>query len=130
MIYSQAVLEHVDKLDYTYEILCRWLKPGGFMSHQIDFKCHQTAKEWNGHWSYSDFMWKLIRGRRPYLLNRQPLSIHLTLLEKLNFKVVCDIKIKDTSGINRERLAPRFKNMSNEDLTTSGAFIQAIKRLG
>ncbi len=128
MIYSQAVLEHVDDIAYTYEVLYRWLKPGGFMSHQIDFKCHGMAKDWNGHWAYSDFVWRLINGKgRPYQLNRQPHSTHINLLRKLGFEVVCDMKIKDTSGIQRKRLASRFENMSNDDLTTRATFIQAVK---
>lgn len=128
MIYSQAVLEHVDDLAHTYEALYRWLKPGGFMSHDIDFRCHGTAKDWNGHWAYSDFAWRLIKGKRPYLLNRQPHSTHIDLLRKFGFEVVCDIKTKDTSRIQRKHLASRFKNMSYDDLTTSDAFIQAVKK--
>lgn len=127
MIYSQAVMEHVDDLAYTYEILYRWLKPGGFMSHEIDFKSHGTAKEWNGHWAYSDFVWRLIKGKRHYLLNRQPHSAHISLLQKFGFEVVCDMKTKDTSEIERKHLASRFKNMSDDDLITSTAFIQAVK---
>ena len=49
LVYSQAVLEHVVDLDPTYDALRRWLKPGGFMSHQIDFRSHGLAPEWNGH---------------------------------------------------------------------------------
>lgn len=127
MIYSQAVMEHVDDLAYTYEVLYRWLKPGGFMSHVIDFKSHGTAKEWNGHWAYSDFVWRLIEGKKHYLLNRQPHSAHISLLQKFGFEVVCDMKTKDTSGIERKHLASRFKNMSDDDLITSTAFIQAVK---
>ena len=128
MIYSQAVMEHVNDLAYTYEQLYRWLKPGGFMSHEIDFRSHGTAKDWNGHWAYSDFVWKLIKGKRPYLINRQPLSTHINLLEKFGFEVVCDMKTKDSSGIERKVLASRFKNMFDDDLTTSTAFIQAVKK--
>ena len=128
MIYSQAVMEHVNDLAYTYEQLYRWLKPGGFMSHEIDFRSHGTAKDWNGHWAYSDFVWKLIKGKRPYLINRQPLSTHINLLEKFGFEVVCDMKTKDSSGIEREVLASRFKNMFDDDLTTSTTFIQAVKK--
>jgi hypothetical protein len=86
MTYSQAVLEHVDELASTYQELYRWLKPGGFMSHEIDFRCHRTARKWNGHWAYSDSAWKLIRGVWPYLLSRQPHSTHIELLQGLALK--------------------------------------------
>jgi hypothetical protein len=128
MIYSQAVLEHVDDLISTYDALYSWLKPGGFMSHQIDFKCHETAKEWNGHWAYSDFAWRLIRGKRPYLLNRQPHSTHINLMRRFGFEIVCDITIENAFGIQRKHLASRFKDMSDDDLSTSAAFIQAVKK--
>lgn len=128
LVYCQAVLEHVDDLDQTYEALARWLKPDGILSCQIDFKCHETATEWNGHWTYSDFVWSLIRGRRPYLLNRHPHSAHLEFLRKYGFETLCDIKVKMPSRIQRNRLASRFQNLSEEDLTTSGAFIQAVKK--
>lgn len=128
MVYSQAVLEHVSDLHDTYKAIYLWLKSNGFVSHQIDFKCHGTADDWNGHWTYSDFTWKLIRGRRPYLLNREPHSTHIKLLEEAGFKIECDERIKTPSKICHEHLAPHFRNMSAEDLTTSGAFIQATKR--
>ena len=82
LIFSQAVLEHVDDLDLAYDSMYAWLKPGGYMSHVIDFKSHEIAEKWNGHWSYSDLTWKLIRGKKPYLLNREPLSTHLKAHEK------------------------------------------------
>ena len=129
MAYSQVVLEHVDDLTATYEALYRWLKPGGFMSHVIDFKCHMTAKEWNGHWAYSDSVWRLIRGKRPYLLNRQPHSAHCNLLRKFGFEVICDIKTEDHSGIERKALSSRFKDISDDDLITCAAFIQAVKKV-
>ena len=128
MIYSQAVLEHVDNLSYSYETLCRWLKPDGFMSHAIDFRCHGTAKIWNGHWTYSDMVWKLVKGKRPYLLNRQPHSVHVDLMKKVGFEIICDMKTKDTSGIERKSLASRFKKMSDDDLVTNTTFIQAVKK--
>jgi hypothetical protein len=128
MIYSQAVLEHVDDLRGTYRAMRMWLKPHGYLSHQIDFKSHGTSSEWNGHWAYSDRMWKLIRGRRPYLLNRQPHSVHLAIMEEEGFEVVCDQTVSSESRISRDRLAPGFRNMTERDLTTSGAFIQAAAR--
>jgi len=127
MIYSQAVLEHVDDLRNTYKSMRLWLKSTGYISNQIDFKCHGTADEWNGHWVYSDFMWKLLRGKRPYLLNREPHSTHVAILKEEGFRVVCDKKIKSKSSFTIDDLASGFKSISDDDLTTSGAFIQAVK---
>lgn len=127
MIYSQAVLEHIDDLRNTYKSMQIWLKPSGYISHQIDFKCHGTTDEWNGHWRYSDFMWKLIKGKRPYFLNREPLSTHLAILKEEGFKILCDERIRSESIFTVNDLAPRFKSISEDDLTTSGTFIQAIK---
>lgn len=127
MIFSQAVLEHVDDLPLTYEALYRWLKVGGFMSHQIDFGCHGRASRWNGHWAYSDLTWKLIRGKRPYLINRQPYSVHRRLLEECGFEVVCEAKVTDTSGIGRKQLSRRYHNMPGDDLVTRNVHILAKK---
>lgn len=128
MVYSQAVLEHVDDLPHTYDVLAKWMKPNGLMSHVIDFNCHKTANKWNGHWAYSDFTWRLIRGKRPYLLNRQPHSTHISLLEKNSFKIVSVIREKDLSGIARKSLSSGFKYISDDDLTTRTSFIQALKK--
>lgn len=129
-VYSQAVLEHVNDLEGTYQSLFKWLKPGGIMSHVIDFRCHGCAEQWNGHWSYSDLTWKLIRGKRSWLINRVSHDIHLALLREHGFDVVYELREHATlsSGIDRSRLAPAFRDISDEDLKTSGAFIQAVKK--
>ena len=128
MIYSQAVLEHVDDLRNTYNAMYAWLRPTGHMSHTIDFTCHQTADEWNGHWGYSDFTWKLIRGKRPYLLNREPYSTHIKLINNSGFKFSTEIKTRSKSNLTLKQLAARFRSISQEDLVTSGVFIQAAKK--
>ena len=127
LIYSQAVLEHVDDLENTYHQMYRWLKPGGFMSHVIDFKCHGTAKKWNGHWAYSDSMWNFIRGRRHYLLNREPFSTHIKLLNKNKFKIINIKKVNKVNGINKNTLNKKFDFLTDEDLCTSSALLQSIK---
>ena len=128
MIYSQAVLEHVKDLKRTYRVMHSWLKATGYMSHQIDFKCHGTADEWNGHWTYSDFKWKLITGKRPYSINRMPHSTHIKTLVEEGFEVTCDKTIKSDSHYAINDLAPKFRFLSGHDLITSGAFIQAVKK--
>lgn len=126
MIFSQAVMEHVDDLDAAYQAMGRWLAPGGFISHQIDFKSHGTAKAWNGHWAISDLEWRLMRGRRPSLINRQPCSEHLRLLEKQGFKTLVTERIKSASDLERDHLAARFRTLTDEDLTTSGLYLIAV----
>src|SRR6516164_1896744 len=127
LIFSQAVLEHVDDLPNTYRAMRLWLKPSGYVSNQIDFRCHGTADEWNGHWRYSDLTWTLMRGGRAYFLNREPHSTHIRLLEKENFRIVCNKTVKSESKLPKNILARRFRLMSDGDLNTSGAFIQAVK---
>ena len=127
MVFSQAVLEHVDDLEATYRAIHRWLKRGGYMSHQIDFRCHGTAAVWNGHWAYSDFAWRVARGRRLFLLNRAPCSMHLRLIREAGFEIVTQIPVHCASELRRESLAARFRCLSDDDLTTSGLFVQARK---
>ena len=128
LAFSYRVMEHIDDLPYTYESLCRWLKPGGIMAHEIDFRCHQTGKIWNEHWTYSDLLWKIITGKRSYLLNRAPHSTHIKIFQDLGLDIVADLTLKERQGIRRKELSPRFQQMSQEDLTTSIAFIQTIKK--
>lgn len=126
-IFSQAVLEHIDDLPALYLQMARWLRPGGQMSHEIDFKCHGLTPQWNGHWSIAALSWRLIRGRRLYHLNREPLSSHLHLLVA-NGLSLCHLdanRVKST--LSRSQLALRFRHLSIEDLTTSEAFLLAVK---
>lgn len=126
-IISQAVLEHVDALDETYAAFYTWLKPGGWMSHQIDFKSHGTAAEWNGHWRYPDWAWQLVRGRRPWLINRAPYSTHLALLQRYGFRLVYAQSAMSPNMLRREQLARCFQALPESDLTTAGVFILAQK---
>ena len=118
--------EHVDDLDSAYAAMLRWLSPNGFISHQVDFKSHGTAREWNGHWTISKLQWRLMRGRRPSLINRQPCSAHLRLLQKHAFRTLVEKRVPMESALNRHRLAAPFKSLSDEDLTTSGVFLLAV----
>ena len=131
MVLSQAVLEHVDELAHAYRKMYDLLKPGGVMSHVIDFRCHGSARDWNGHWTYSDLTWKLIRGRKPYFLNRAPCSTHLSLLRRTGFDVTFACPRSEPSVIDEKDLASRFREgtFAPADLVTSGLFVQAVKPL-
>ena len=127
LVLSQTVLEFPHDLAGMYAEMCRWLKPGGIMSHEIDFKSLGITVEWNGHWSCSDALWRLAAGRRRHRLNREPHSTHIALLQKMGCRVVCDERTVQPSGVTRAQLAPRFRHLTDEDLTTSSALIQAVK---
>ncbi|MDQ3534660.1 MAG: methyltransferase domain-containing protein [Bacteroidota bacterium] len=127
-IFSQAVMEHVENISETYKQMSFWLKPGGVISHQIDYWSHDTAKKWNGHWSYSDELWKIIKGNYSSLfINRHPHSDHIIEMQKHCFEIVSEKKSLSYSGLSKKELAKKFKNMTDEDLLTTSALIQARK---
>ncbi|MBP1732715.1 MAG: hypothetical protein H6Q55_3144 [Deltaproteobacteria bacterium] len=127
MVFSQAALEHVEDLEALYQTCRAWLKPGGLMSHQIDLRSHGTSREWNGHWVYPDRVWRLIRGKRPYLLNREPCSTHLRLLTENGFQIAVEKRYPLSSRLHRSQLAPRFRKMPEQDLSTAGLYVVAQK---
>lgn len=124
MIFSQAVLEHVADLRAAYAAMRAWLAPGGWLSHQIDFRSHGTASEWYGHWTYEPWVWRLLLGRRAFLINREPHSTHLRLLHEVGLTVVCE-QPETAPCADRRKLARPFAHLSDEDLRTCGTFIQA-----
>lgn len=126
MVFSQAVLEHVSDLPHTYDAMRRWLRPGGFMSHVIDFQSHYVVPEWYGHWSFGDGIWKIVMGKRPYLINREPLSTHRRLLEQYGYRVALLERYDGPAPAPRQALAARFRALDDEDLITCGAFVQAL----
>ena len=122
---SHAVLEHVVDLDSTYRALALWLRPGGLMSHQIDFDSHGLASKWNGYRAYSETFWRMLLGKRLYMINREPPSTHIRLIQTNGFQLTCVMHSMRTDGIARSQLAPRWRNLTDEDLNCRSTFIQA-----
>lgn len=127
LIISHSVLEHVTNLEDVYKTFARLLKPMGWISHQIDLTSHRLTKEWNGHWAYSELLWKIIVGKRPYMINRHFCSKHIALMKENGFEICCHLKRKKTDGIKRSQLSSNWKDIPEDDLTCSGTFIQARK---
>ena len=128
LIFSHVVLNHVADLEGIYRKCHNWLKPGGWMSHHVDFTCLGTAKEFNGHRAYGDLTWKLMTGRRPYFVNREPLQTHRDLLERCGFDLVHMVRGRKQGGIARAQLAPRYRGISDEDHTTQSVFMVSRRR--
>lgn len=130
LVFSHVVMTQVEDLDAVYACCGRWLRPGGWMSHQFDCTSLGTAEEWNGHWAYGETAWKIIAGRRPYFVNREPLATHFALMRRHGLDIVKVIRGYKPGGISRAQLAPRWRGISDEDLSTQSAFVVARRRTG
>ncbi|WP_431137540.1 methyltransferase domain-containing protein [Psychroserpens mesophilus] len=120
-IISHTVLQHIDNLPFAYTAMNRWLKPGGCISHKIDFKSMNRTKLWNEHWTLSKLEWDIVTGQS-FVINRAPLSSHLKLIEANNFKIIYDRRNSSKNEFKREDLADNFKHLDDDDLTTSGYY--------
>lgn len=128
LVVSHSVLQNLADLKATYTAMHGLLSSGGYMSHEIDFGSQGFARTWDGHWTFSAKTWKLIRGRRRYAINRQPLSVHLTLIEAAGFEVVSVRRIIQQPLVKHDELDREFHSLSKIDLETRVAVIQARKR--
>lgn len=132
LVISQVALQdmdHVPERDDLHEnlrVMASWLKPGGVMSHQIDFSC-PGGDVWNHHWAYSSLSWKIIRGQRPYYVNRAPLSEYVRLFAAVGCEVV-GVEPSAATGMPRDKLAAPFRQLPEADLHAKAALVVAVKR--
>lgn len=126
-IFSQAVMEHIDDIDGAYAAMNHWLTPNGFISHQIDFRSHNLLRRWDGMRALPSWQWRILRGRRPYLINRIPCQGHLEVLMRNGFDIAELIRFELEPEVTREQLAAEFRNLSETERSTSGAYIVARK---
>jgi hypothetical protein len=128
MVITQVALQDMERSDLRYNLNCmsKWLKPGGVMSHQIDFSC-PGGDIWNHHWSSSAFAWKIVLGNRPYYVNRVPLSEYLNLLQAAGMDVI-GVAPVFSDGLPRSKVTDSFKHLPDSDYHTRAALIVAVKR--
>ncbi len=123
LLFSQGVLQQVDTLKETYQAMFAWLKPGGYASHTIGCWAAYLSPYWNGLWAYDDWQWRLVRGRREYLFNREPLSTHLRYATNVGFEVVAQVREYGNDGLPLTALSRKFQALDEEDLRTRGALV-------
>ena len=129
-ILSQCVLEHVGKLEECYLSMFDWLNIDGYMSHLIDFQCHNFAKEWNNHWFWSEEKWQFVKGgdKNDFsAFNRIPASKHVELTKGSGFKNLKLEPLKRESNLEHNQLSSNFSWLTEEDITTSGLILFAQK---
>ncbi|PDV86509.1 hypothetical protein CO652_20790 [Rhizobium sp. H4] len=124
---THSVMEHVDNLVDTYIAIARWLKPGGFATHLIDFQSHGLSSDWNGHWVLSAPTWTMMRGRRPYLINRKWRSHHINLMQESGFEILAELQYIRTDGLGRKELRAPFTSMPDGDEKVAMSFFVTRK---
>src|SRR5258705_3012724 len=102
LIVSHGVLQHIDNLEAAYDAFVQWLRPGGRMSHHIDFRSLRLTKRWNCPSEDHAMVWKVIVGKRPYLINRQPCTTHISLMIARGFDITCELRQR-MEGIPRQK---------------------------
>jgi hypothetical protein len=126
-VYSQSVMEHVDDIEVAYAAMHGWLKPGGFISHQVDLRSHGLYERWNGHWGVPGWQWRLIRGRRAYLINRHGYGAHSRAIRRW-FEVRTELLLEDAGGIPDAAFRAPFDALPPRERRTAGYFVVAVKR--
>lgn len=127
LIYSHSVLEHVVDVPGVLRCCAAWLREDGWMSHQVDFTSHGVTKAWNGHWQYPEWLWKIIVGGRPFLINRHSASAQIRMLEAAGFQTVSQMRNYRVDGMSRSELSAPWKDMSDDEVSCSDLFVQARK---
>lgn len=128
MIFSQTAMEYVPDLSNFYKRLYDLLQSDGIMSHQIDLTSMGLSETWDGHWTYSDFEWKLIQGKKRCIINRATHSDHIKFIRGAGFTIIDDIKKTSQRTFKKEQLARRFRDLPEEDFQTTGTYILALKK--
>lgn len=120
LAYSQAVMEHVQDPLTAYRAMGSWVKSGGMLSHNIDFRSHGTSFDWNGHWTYSKSQWSRANNVQTYrAISRVPPSTHFRMMEECGFGILMTEAQRDLSGMKAEHLSSDWRHVTPDDLTSS-----------
>jgi len=129
-VFSQAVLEHVRKYQFTetFRQLWRVMRPGGVSTHVVDFKDHLELSLNN--LRFADRIWEAdwFAPSSGFYTNRIRLSEMVSLIEAQGFGVeVLDKKKWTAMPLSRKKLNSQFNTLSDEDLIVSGAVLRLVK---
>jgi hypothetical protein len=130
VVISQAVLQEIahgphSALLAAIAATSRWLRVGGIASHEVDFGLYGMTP-WNVHWSWSERVWSIVRGRRDNFVNREPLSTYVSVFLDCGFSIIA-IHAEEDKGIEDSALAPRFRSLPETERRTRTAHIVVRK---
>lgn len=130
LIFSQAVLEHVPLGDFaaTADELHRIQKPNGVGSHRVDFKDHLQGSLNNLRFSESTWEKPCFARRSGFYTNRLRFSAMRDAFTRAGFSVTVPEQNRwDVLPIARSKMAALFRDLSDDDLRTSGAVFVMTK---
>jgi hypothetical protein len=127
LLVSHSVLEHVVDLRQTLGNIFGWLRPGALTSHQFDLTSHEIVSGWDEHRFFSDRAWKLVVGKRPFMINRIPYSAIIAMFKECGFRVLHADRLQMPATLPRSNLAESWRTASDDDLSTYGGYVMAQK---
>lgn len=129
LVMSHTVLQYLPDLRTYFTNCARLLKPGGWMSHQVDFSSMGMTRVWNGHLAYDDIFWRLLTRNQRWFPTRKLLSEYLREIETSGLQLVHIERHCTAGGLTRDQLATAFRCASDEDIRCSGVYMIACKPL-
>jgi hypothetical protein len=120
-LWSHSVMEHIDEIGHAWECCAHWLTMDGIITHEIDYRSHNLTHSWNGHWAIGQQQWAIIRGKRPYLLNRLPHSAQMTLATNAGLEIVSEHGYHPGDGIPAIKIL--LAGIQKSDQLTGMAFV-------
>jgi SAM-dependent methyltransferase len=129
-VFSQAVLEHIRKHEFTdtFKELWRVLKPGGVSTHVVDFKDHLEQSLNN--LRFSDRTWEAdwFAPSSGFYTNRIRLGGVVKLIEEQGFKVdVVEKSGWEAVPLPRNKLDLQFRALGDDELKVKGATLRLSK---
>ncbi|WP_051132326.1 methyltransferase domain-containing protein [Thioalkalivibrio sp. AKL19] len=131
LVYSRAVLEHVNDLGATFDDMARALKPDGVAIHQVDLKSHGLHRE-----NPLDFLtWPALLWRLMYegkgvpnrwRLNRYRQALGDSGMVALSIEPTALAEQEDINAV-RPFLATPFRELDDETLQCLGFWLVATK---
>lgn len=133
-VYSNAVLEHVEKRDVVaiHNECYRIIKEDGWLLHNIDLSDHFSHSDRRlskiNFLKFTERKWNVLTKNSFFYQNRLRASQHLSMLKDCGFEIV-DSKIvidpSDLSAIEDIPLAAEFGNFSRDDCATTRLLLLA-----
>jgi hypothetical protein len=120
LIYSRAVLEHVNDLDATFRDIESALLPGGVTIHEVDLKSHGLHRETQLDFlCWPEWAWHVMHSNKG-VPNRLRIDRYRALAQGSNMKTLSFVPVEVASNVQiqcvRGRLDPAFQTLTDEEL--------------